>query len=233
MSLSQTPLPERYNRQLLQLIDELENETGEMYKVSVKGLDYNRPVEIKPFDKRDGYRVYNMAPGYEALEGEYATKQEMTKKLDCLKFADAVEHSVMNDLYKQGVRNPMDIPQDKRLNLQVKYSPVPWNKDREMALWVCPKCKSYERNFDNVCAECSLHIDSHWYYMECNTDNSIVYKGGGGSLSICTPMGYIEIINKTTKGKAKLKTRKASGKLSTYDDFDETLTTDEDFEGKN
>ncbi len=81
-----TDVPATYQEKFLTLLNELENETGKSYVCELKGLSCNRPMRIKPFDKRGKYVIYNMAEGYQEIEGEYANVNEIKEKIQQLQY---------------------------------------------------------------------------------------------------------------------------------------------------
>lgn len=205
-----TTVPVEFEQRFNRLIEDLENATGKMYELKVHEYGANTDHNIKSFSKRDGYRVYSTAPGYEALEGTYKTLKDLKKKIEELHCSEVTEG------YGTG--------SSATYKLETKTVVPHWSKGKEKVVFVCPKCTKFENNYISPyymnCSNCGTHFTSKWSGVTVGLRLGDIYKSGGGSISICTTLGHIEVLNESSKGKAPLKTDRPTGK-SADEEFNE------------
>ena len=158
-----TNVPDEYQQKLLNLLNELEKETGNAYTMELRGLSCNCSMRIKPFDKRTQYVVCNMLAGYEALEGTYANVKEIKEKIQQLEYE----------------------------GLHVASGG-----------WKCPQCGCDQNYYGNGCCQGSCRLNngcryshrSKWDGVEAYPDSQKIYQGGGGSISVLTPLGDLKVM---------------------------------------
>ena len=200
-------IPNHYRDKLEKLLGELEQETGQLYTFKVRQYGKQSDLKIKPFENRGNYRVYNMTTGYEALEGNYNDEFDLSDKINLLRLQNAVEKDVMVELYKEKIYKPTEIPDDKRLNLEVRSR----DDQYEGVVWVCPKCSHYKDNVSTICQKCFFTIRSHWDYTRYDFEQGIICSVNDSGLGVLIILGYIEIINDNNK--AQLQSCRPSGKF--------------------
>lgn len=78
-----TKVPEDHKLKFAALLAELERDTGKHYKVILHqfGCYSNHQVTIGDFKTRGPWRVFDAIPKYEALNGVYATSEELEAKV--------------------------------------------------------------------------------------------------------------------------------------------------------
>src|SRR5581483_11828425 len=170
-----TNLPYSFEQRFKQLVDDLENATGKIYTLTVREFGANTDQIIKPFEKRDGYRVYNMAPGYEALEGVYKTPTAISKKLEELRCSEV---NVAN-------YHTPNVEKDSIVYKLETITTYPeWAKGEPHLVFKCAKCGKSDRNhidYSFICQHCPARYYSKWDHMGFNLTSGTIFKSGGGS----------------------------------------------------
>ena len=218
-----TTVPPSFEDRFKQLVIELENETGKMYTVKVQEFGANTDYSIRPFSKRDGYRVYNMTAGYEGLEGVYKTTKDLKNKITELRCSEATE-----DNFNKPESDKKEGTVVYKLETKTLYPD--WAKGKPQVVFVCPKCQSFEHNYTYsntmICQHCRSYYRSKWDNVGFGVTSGRIYKSDGGSISICTPLGYLEVLNESTKGKATLQKTRPTGKSPVDEIYEQYFDAD-------
>ena len=134
------------------------------------------PVVLNKLDERTDVTLYvemKMEPyDYSALNGEYGSLETIKAKVTELQFGSCDVKLVKNT--------------DDRLKAFAGWE----------YLWVCPKCNNSERNgtCNNLCQHCCYCVRSKW--DDIHMSRGDIYIAGGGSISICHPIGIYKMIKK-------------------------------------
>jgi len=162
-----TEIPAEFAGRLMAVLSEIEEATKERFQLTLRMAHSDSEIILNPFEERGPFAVSEMRPGYEGLNGVYANM-------------DAVRETVL------------------RLRYGTYLQP-------DLATWACPKCgisrteEPCKRNFTltsvygDICQFCHHTFTSVWDKVDFCLSNGLVYKGGGGSLSICHPIGKITL----------------------------------------
>jgi hypothetical protein len=174
-------IPEKYANALQNILNEMEQETGNMYQFTVNchGKLSNYDYVIGDFDDRNfKIEVYDMIPGYSELEGVYDTKDDVIKKMRELGCGDMFEET-----------------KDWKNSKGIKYT-----------IGKCKKCHSYNEGVprtypnivdrDAVCQNkaCSTFLRSKWNYLQLSKYDSDIYESHGGSVSVCEHKGRYRFV---------------------------------------
>lgn len=162
-----TEVPIDVEARLLQLLKDIENQTGLKYEINLHqfGCHNNRGLKIGDFKHRKNYRVYNAQPNYKKLEGTFAIYDEMVIHINKCRFSFALDTKVTQ------------------------------LGGGEYITWQCPGCNAWGSkagagNFDSTCQNC------HKWYQYCESFGIDMYTGNiftssGGSVSVCSNVASI------------------------------------------
>lgn len=166
-------LPEKYLAMFEDILSKLQTETGEMYQLHINKFDdMSGGLIIGAF--KDIVRpiiIYDMQPGYEELNGTYASVSEAKKHVKELAARERFEETktiIMND--------------------------------EEVQLGKCKHCHSYGENhlhkssnhtYFDICQNCLMHFSSKWDDMEVSVSTSEVtkYSGQAARYTFYDPVG--------------------------------------------
>lgn len=176
-----TFVPDQYINYFSDVLDKLEQETGKLYSLSIQEIGCHHPMTLKSFDERSKYVVSDMKSKYKELEGEYSCVIDIKKRIINLLYGDLLVDP-SNLTWHLSINNPMD--------------------GFISGKWQCPEC-GYPSNYvgNELCQArvqniCRYIHKSIWYDVKICVKNQEVYQCGGGSLSICHPLGKITCFNK-------------------------------------
>ena len=122
-------VPLKYKRKFDEIIEELENEMGNIYEIKIKQFNqqkkHNTLKLCKIKEKNNKIEVFNMAKDYEELNGIYDNINKVNKKIIDLQNRDKFEDT------KEGI-----IPVDP-INDDINKEPTP------VIFGKCIKCHQY------------------------------------------------------------------------------------------
>ena len=154
----------------LELLKTIEKKTGKFYEITIRQGN-GEQTTLGDLNKRNSYTLYDMVPKYKYLEGIYSSIQEMNQKKTLHKYEPYAEDHIFET-----------------------------NNDYDEHYWKCGKCHSWgteiQRNSGSTCLSCGFSIpDYHLGNPTFSPSSGSVYLSSGGSLGVCTPVGFIKINN--------------------------------------
>ena len=166
-------LPEKYIDMFKEILSKLHTETGGIYQLHISKFD-NMTGGVTIGDFKDIVRpiiIYDMQPGYEELNGAYASVFEAKKRIKELATRNKFEE--MKTIIMNG---------------------------EEVQLGKCKHCHSYCENllhktpnhtYFNVCQNCLMHFSSEWDTIEVSVSTSEVtkYSGRAAEYTFYDPIG--------------------------------------------
>ena len=170
-----TTIPDQYLKDLTDLLNKLENETGTLYSASIQEIGCHHPVTLNQFDKRSRYIISHMKSEYKELEGEYSSVIEIKKRISRLQYGNLL----INDV------------EWKNINSVQNNGYVTGN-------WRCPECGNETNCVTNGACQsqkCRYSHQSIWRSVSISLTKQEIYSAAGGSLSICYPLGKITCFN--------------------------------------
>jgi hypothetical protein len=174
------------------LRDRLEVLTGEMYKITIdrygtsvlQSINEGHLVVLEGKNKSElPVEVYDMEPNFKELEARYDNYGAMWKKISELRHRDVfIETKICDDQTNSYF-----------------YGKV---------IGKCGGCNSYGKLYCNsyakgtsyniisndICQNCSKWFESKWSSVKIFNTGPDIYTGGGGRMSILTPIGKYKFI---------------------------------------
>jgi hypothetical protein len=177
-------IPDKFRGAFQSLLDQMEQETGNLYQLKIDQFDYLRTYSepeytIGDFTTRPfQIEIYDMKPEYKALEGLYNTRNDVINKIQELR---------CNDLFEE-IKDWTD------------------NRGYVYKIGKCKNCHSYNEDFLNrspntISSNCCQNnacpnrwFNSKWNDVKISTNDTTIYTCDGGTLSICHMKGHYRFI---------------------------------------
>ncbi len=174
-------IPPKFEEKLLNLINEMENETGELYEINVMKFNSNtNGQKIGEIRKRQmKIKVYDMTEEYDELNGIYDNYEVIEDKIRKMKYYEIYEELKTIDF-----------------------------RGKEQLIGKCKKCHKYndDTNYDRKCPNvvellicqtpnCNKYMGLKWQCVIVSTQNNEIYKSGGGRYAECVRIGKYQFIN--------------------------------------
>lgn len=175
----------KFEEKLLNLLNEMENETGELYEISIMKFDSNEKKQIiGEIKKRQlTIEVYDMIDDYSELNGVYANYDDIEDKIAKMGYNEKYEE--LKEIEYEGQKELIG----KCRNCH-KYNDESKNYNR--------KCPNFVRLFTCQTRGCNDDRESKWRMIRVSSSYTSIYKSGGGRFAELTPIGKYKFINTTT-----------------------------------
>ena len=168
-------IPEKYKQQLNNLLNQMEDETNNMYQFTINTFGYasNQNCIIGDFKKRNSQiEIYNVEDQYKELVGVYNSRDDIKNKIQSLENNEVFEET-KEWVNKQGTK---------------------------FIIGKCKACHSYNENvlnrFPNIVGSSCQNdncrrssFDTKWKNVQLSDFNNMIFVSAGGSMSRCYEIG--------------------------------------------
>lgn len=165
-------IPEKYYDQLVQLLTQMESETKNKYKITISQFGHysNEDLVIGDFNNRQQtISVVNMKPKYKELEGLYSSIEKLEAEIARLRTDEIFEETKLTE--------------DGKLIGKCKHC----HSYNENVLNRVPNFIDNDHCQNDTCPH--SRFQSIWNGMKVDNTLGMIYKSGGGSISIMRPKG--------------------------------------------
>ena len=169
-----TSIPDKYATEFINMINKMEEETGNMYELTVKqfGSMSNYNVTLCSFENRNNYVIFDMKDKYKDLEGNYTSIKEIKDKIELFKYP-----TFENIFIKNKIIESWECPKCNTYGFD------------EIGMDTNNMC-NFVGNL--LCQNCEYYNSSIWEGVIIGVQEGKIYAGGGGSISVFTNIGKIK-----------------------------------------
>jgi len=162
-----TEIPAEFAGRLMDLLGEIEEATNRRFQVTLRMTESDQELILNPFEERGPFVVSDMRPGYEELNGVYASMQ-------------SVKDTVLKLKYGLSLQSDLATWVCPRCGLSITEVP-------------CKRNLATTSTHGDICQFCRLTFSSIWDRIAFSLPSGLIYTSDGGSLSICRPKGKISL----------------------------------------